>query len=123
MAVPTQRDKEQLTVQRRRALLDRELQRWLPLLIAHEQPERIILFGSYGTDQVSEWSDLALVVVKETEPRFLDRTRRILELLKPRVGVDLLVYTPQEFEQLCKERVFFRQEIVAKGKVLYERGG
>ena len=123
MAVSTQRDKEQKTVQSRRALLDRELQRWLPLLIAHEQPERIILFGSYGMDQVNEWSDLDLVVVKETELRFLDRTRRILELLKPRVGVDLLVYTPQEFEQLCRERAFFRQEIVAKGKVVYERGG
>jgi predicted nucleotidyltransferase len=123
VAVSTQRDKEQKTVQSRRALLDRELQRWLPLLIAHEQPERIILFGSYGTDQVNEWSDLDLVVVKETELRFLDRTRRVLELLKPRVGVDVLVYTPQEFEQLCRERAFFRQEIVAKGKVLYERSG
>ena len=31
----------------RRALLKRELGRWLPLLLAHEQPERIILFGSF----------------------------------------------------------------------------
>ena len=32
--------------QARRELLKRELNRWLPLLIAHEQPEKIILFGS-----------------------------------------------------------------------------
>jgi hypothetical protein len=51
---------------RERGLLKRELKRWLPLLIAHEQPEKIIVFGSYGTDQVGEWSDLDIVIVKET---------------------------------------------------------
>jgi hypothetical protein len=37
------------------------------------------------------------------------------------VGTDILVYTPQEFERLQHERAFFREEIVAKGIVLYER--
>ena len=41
---------------------------------------------------------------------------------RPRVGVDVLVYTPREFEQLSQERAFLREEIVAKGKVIYERG-
>jgi len=109
-------------VQERRALLERELNRWLPLLIAHEQPYKIILFGSYCAGQVSEWSDLDLVIIKETNAPFLDRTRQVLELLKPQVGLDVLVYTPKEFEQLCQERAFVRQEIVAKGKVIYEQG-
>jgi predicted nucleotidyltransferase len=122
MAVSLQRRDERTQTQTRRALLERELKRWLPLLIAHEQPDKIILFGSYCTDQVGEWSDLDLVIVKETQAAFLDRTRRVLELLKPQVGVDVLVYTPQEFEQLSRERAFVRQEIVAKGKVVYERG-
>jgi predicted nucleotidyltransferase len=122
MAVSLQRRDERTRTQTRRALLERELKRWLPLLIAHEQPDKIILFGSYCTDQVGEWSDLDLVIVKETQAAFLDRTRRVLELLKPQVGVDVLVYTPQEFEQLSRERAFVRQEIVAKGKVVYERG-
>jgi predicted nucleotidyltransferase len=122
MAVSLQRRDERTRTQTRRALLERELKRWLPLLIAHEQPDKIILFGSYCTDQVGEWSDLDLVIVKETQAAFLDRTRQVLELLKPQVGVDVLVYTPQEFEQLSRERAFVRQEIVAKGKVVYERG-
>ncbi len=107
--------------QERRAFLESELNRWLPLLIANEQPERIILFGSYPTGQVGEWSDLDLVVVKETNDRFLERGRRILALLQPKVGVDLLVYTPAEFAQLAQERAFVRDEVVAKGKVIYER--
>ena len=98
------------------------MSRWLPLLIAYEQPEKIILFGSYCTGQIGEWSDLDLVIIKETEAPFLDRTRRVLELLKPKVGVDVLVYTPAEFERMSRERAFVRQEIVGKGKVIYERG-
>lgn len=107
----------------RRESLERELARWLPLLIAHERPDKIILFGSYATGQVDEWSDLDMVIVKETQARFLDRTRQVLALLKPKVGLDVLVYTPEEFEQLCRERAFVRQEIVGKGKVIYERAG
>jgi predicted nucleotidyltransferase len=121
VAISTQRDKDASQAVSRRDQLDRELQRWLPILIDHEQPDKIILFGSYSTDQVDEWSDLDIVVIKKTRLRFLDRTRRVLELLQPQVGVDVLVYTPQEFEQLCRERAFFRQEILEKGKVVYER--
>jgi predicted nucleotidyltransferase len=123
VTVSAQPQKERGQVQRRRAFLERELGRWLPLLIAHEQPEKIILFGSYCTGQIGEWSDLDLVIIKETEAPFLDRTRRVLELLKPKVGVDVLVYTPAEFERMSRERAFVRQEIVGRGKVIYERGG
>lgn len=122
MTVSAQPQEERGQAQRRRAFLERELSRWLPLLIAYEQPEKIILFGSYCTGQIGEWSDLDLVIIKETEAPFLDRTRRVLELLKPKVGVDVLVYTPAEFERMSRERAFVRQEIVGKGKVIYERG-
>ena len=107
----------------RRALLKRELGRWLPLLLAHEQPERIILFGSYPAGHVSEWSDLDMVIVKDTQAPFLERVRRVLALLEPRVGLDVLVYTPQEFAELSRERPFLRDEVVAKGQVIYERVG
>jgi predicted nucleotidyltransferase len=107
----------------RRALLKRELGRWLPLLLSHEQPERIILFGSYPAGQVSEWSDVDMVIIKDTEAPFLERVRRVLALLEPRVGLDVLVYTPQEFAELSRERPFLRDEVVAKGQVIYERVG
>jgi predicted nucleotidyltransferase len=123
MAISPQQRKESAQAQARRAFLERELSRWLPLLITHEQPDKIILFGSYCTGQVDEWSDLDLVIIKKTKTPFLDRTRQVLELLKPQVGVDVLVYTPTEFEQLSQERPFVRREIVAKGKVIYERDG
>lgn len=122
MTTSPQRQARHSQAATRRALLERELKRWLPL-IAHEQPDKIIVFGSYWTDQIGEWSYLDIVIIKKTRAPFLDRTRQVLELLKPQVGVDVLVYTPKEFEQLRQERAFVRQEIVAKGRVVYERGG
>jgi predicted nucleotidyltransferase len=121
MVVSVQPAKEHRLAQLRRLSLERELKRWLPLLIAHERPKQIILFGSYCAGQVHEWSDLDLVIVKETQDAFLDRTRQVLDLLEPRVGVDVLVYTPEEFERLACERAFVRDEILGKGKVIYER--
>ena len=109
-------------IKARRESLERELDRWLPLLVAHERPEKIILFGSLCSGDLSEWSDLDLVIVKETQSPFLDRIRQVLELLKPQVGLDVLVYTPDEFERLSRERAFVRQEILGKGRVVYERG-
>jgi predicted nucleotidyltransferase len=103
-----------------RQRLQTELDRYLNLLIEHVVPEKVILFGSLASDQARVWSDIDLVIVVDTEARFLDRSKSVLRLLQPRVGVDVLVYTPQEFERLCRERLFFQEEIVEKGRVLYE---
>ncbi len=100
--------------------LEGELKRCVDLLVAHYAPEKIILFGSLAAGQAHLWSDIDLVMVGQTDLRFLDRTKAALLLLRPRVGLDLLIYTPEEFDQLSRERPFFRQEILT-GKVLYER--
>jgi len=107
--------------EKRQAMLYKELERWLPLLIDTLAPERIILFGSLNRGQVSEWSDIDLVVVQDTDLPFLKRIQQVLRLLHPKVGLDLLVYTPEEYATLVQERKFVRDEIAAKGKVLYER--
>ena len=36
-------------------------------------PERVILFGSYARGDVDEYSDVDVVVIKQTERRFLER--------------------------------------------------
>jgi uncharacterized protein len=106
----------------RKKLLEQELARYVSLLKEHGNPEKVILFGTLATGQVHEWSDIDLVIVERTELSFFQRLRRIRKLLQPRVGIDVMAYTPEEFNQLSAERPFFRDEIVAKGKVVYERG-
>jgi predicted nucleotidyltransferase len=105
----------------RHALLEAELTRYVKQLQEVYHPERILLFGSLASGRVGEWSDIDLVIIKESRQTFLDRIREVMHLLQPRVGVDILVYTPEEFAQLSRERPFVREEIIAKGKVLYER--
>jgi predicted nucleotidyltransferase len=114
--------KEMTGSYKRLALLEKELQRYLVLLRQHYRPHKILLFGSMAKGQVGEWSDLDLVIVADTDKRFLDRVKEVMLLLRPKIGVDILVYTQEEFEQLSHERPFFRTEILDKGKVLYERG-
>jgi len=104
-----------------RARLESELARLVDLLVREFSPHKIILFGSLAEGKPRLWSDIDLVVVMDTEKRFLDRSKDILLAFHPHVGVDVLVYTPQEFERLCRERPFFKEEIVGKGEVLYER--
>jgi predicted nucleotidyltransferase len=103
-------------------MLQRELNRWLPLLIENLEPEKILLFGSMANKSLNEWSDIDLVIVQNTRLPFYRRIKQALQLIHPKVGVDLLIYTPEEFSKLSRERRFFRDEILGNGKVLYARG-
>ena len=105
----------------RRNLLEAELNRYIALLAEYYRPQKVFLFGSMVDKTTGEWSDLDMVIIKETDRRFLDRIKEVMQLLRPRVGVDVLVYTPDEFAQLTRERAFVRDEIMGKGKVVYEQ--
>ncbi len=97
------------------------LEHILRTLIAHYQPEKIILFGSMATGQVGEWSDLDLVIIKDTPLPFVERAVEVALLCRARVGVDYLVYTPDEFKRMMAERnLFILEEVIGKGKVIYE---
>ncbi len=105
----------------RKTLLDQELARSLCLLTEHGNPEKVILFGTLAQGSVHEWSDIDLVVVEQTSLPFFQRLKRLRRILKPRVAMDVVQYTPEEFDRMCAERPFFREEILAKGRVVYER--
>ncbi len=107
----------------RKKTLDSELARFIRILKEQADPEKVILFGTLAGGVVHEWSDIDLVVVEKTDLPFFERLRRIRKLFRPKVGMDVMVYTPEEFDRLCAERPFFRDEIVAKGEVVYERRG
>jgi predicted nucleotidyltransferase len=108
------------TLERKR-LLQSELARYLRVLTQYEKPEQILVFGSLVTGEIHSWSDIDLIIVKETDLPFFQRLREIRKLIQPKVGTDILVYTPEEFEQLSRERPFFQQEILAKSVTIYER--
>jgi predicted nucleotidyltransferase len=108
--------------QKRHAELSIALQAILDKLIHEYRSEKIILFGSLATGNVGEWSDIDLAIIKETPKPFVDRSVEAAVLCRAPVGVDYLVYTPKEFSQLIRDKnPFIVEEVVHKGKVLYER--
>jgi predicted nucleotidyltransferase len=103
-------------------LIERELNRMMEILIRDYEPEKLILFGSAAQGEFHAWSDLDLVVIKKTSKPLLERIEEVLRLVRPRVGLDVLVYTPEEMETLVDERrSFVLDEIIYKGAVAYER--
>lgn len=109
------------TLAARKKRLEQELDRYLDILAAQDQPEQVILFGSLASGQLHQWSDIDLVVIKQTDLPFWPRLREVRQRLCPQVSTNILVYTPVEFTQLCQDRLFFQEEILAKGRVVYER--
>ena len=105
----------------RKQMLEKELDRFVKILVAEENPELILLYGSLVSGKIHESSDIDLVVVQDSDQPFFARTWEIRKMLKPQVGADILCYTPDEFGHMFHNRLFFKQEIVGKGKVLYER--
>ena len=51
----------------RKKLLEAELERYIRVLSQVENPDKVIVFGSLASGQVHEWSDIDLVIVKETD--------------------------------------------------------
>ncbi len=108
--------------EKRRYELSSALDKISETLIKEYQPEKIILFGSMVDQDVKEWSDLDIAIIKQTTKPFYQRLREVALLCRPTIGVDFLVYTPEEFQQfLADQNPFITEEIVNKGKVIYER--
>jgi len=107
--------------QKRWPAVERELKRIVARLRALD-PERVILFGSFARGDFHEDSDIDLVVVLNTDERFLDRIGRALEVIDV-AGFDVwpIVYTPAEINQMRARGSVFWAEIERDGKVLYER--
>ena len=101
--------------------LSQELKRIVSVLKTGYQPEKIVLYGSLAGGKVNRWSDLDLMVVKKTKKRFYDRIGEVLMLTNPREPVDFLVYTPSELQDMESYSYFIRDEVVKKGKILYEK--
>lgn len=91
-------------------------------LAAKLRPEKIILFGSYAYGRPKPESDVDLLVIMETSLRLRQQRLEISRALSPRpFPLDIIVRTPQELAQRIALGDTFLDEIMTRGKVLYER--
>lgn len=85
------------------------------------EPDKIILFGSYAAGNPTTDSDVDLLIIMDTQRSTWDLAVEISSTLKHSFPMDILVRTPQEITQRLTFGDFFIQDIMEKGKVLYER--
>src|SRR5262245_26693048 len=83
-------------------------------------PEKIILFGSYAYGTPREGSDVDLLVVMPARNE-IDQAYRIDVSVTRNFPLDLIVRTPDDLRWRLEEGDWFLREIVANGKVLYEK--
>lgn len=69
------------------------------------KPEHVILFGSRAGEDYLEQSDYDIIVVSEMFEgiHFLNRMTMLYELWDYDFDLDILAYTPEEFEEKKKE--------------------
>lgn len=84
-----------------------------------------IIFGSFARSDFSRKSDIDLIFVEDTEERFIDRIAKYYDALKDQkvlksYGLDVFVYTPQEYENMKKSENRFILKAIEEGKILYE---
>ncbi len=100
----------------------REIRAYARRIVEKFNPEKIILFGSYGYGKPSEDSDVDLLVVMKTRRRELKMIVEVRRACAPApFPLDLLVRRPEVLARRIKEGDWFLEEIVERGKVLYER--
>jgi uncharacterized protein len=83
-------------------------------------PDKIILFGSYAYGQPHEWSDVDILVVMPAYDEINQSIRITLAFQAP-FSLDLIVRTPEHLIRGLEEEDWFLREIIAKGKVIYEK--
>ena len=100
-------------------VLQREISR-LASAAAAMGAKKVILFGSTSKGNAGIFSDLDLLIIMDSELEFLKRTAEAYRQLKPEVGADILVYTPDELERMLQDKNEFIRQALTEGQVLYE---
>ncbi len=112
---------EEISVQAGPPLLSRsELEMRIRLHLATTGVKRALLFGSYARGTADAFSDVDLVFIEDTLRPFVERGLAHLPLFKMGVGVDLLVYTPKEYQMLKEQRNPLVERVEEEGITIYE---
>jgi predicted nucleotidyltransferase len=80
----------------------------LPTLLRRRGVEAAYVFGSWARGDADRLSDIDLIIVARSRRPFVDRFRDFPEILRAPAGIELLVYTPEEFTALRRTNRFVR---------------
>jgi len=81
--------------------------------------QKAVLFGSSARGRRDLFTDLDLLVVMQSDLDFIQRSAELRRRLEAGVDMDLLVYTPDEFERMAQHG--FLAHALETGQVIYEK--
>lgn len=99
------------------SVLDFDRHALLALIQDNLRPKKVIaayIFGSFARETENPWSDIDLIIVKDSSLPFIERPREFFDLLDIGVPLDILVYTPVEFAKMRSEENGFWKEVQSK---------
>ncbi|HKB14949.1 MAG TPA: nucleotidyltransferase domain-containing protein [Planctomycetota bacterium] len=103
-------------------MAEAELDRIVRVVVEKFDPERIVLFGSRAEGRAAPDSDADLLIVMRTSLPFWSRGGAIRSALGyQRLGLDLLVYTPEEIAGRAQDPFSLVHEILRTGRVLHAK--
>lgn len=87
------------------------------------KPHRIVLFGSFAWGKPRQYSDLDLLVIRDSNVSRPDERAMQMKTLFDDLDcpMDLFVYTPEEITASLGRGNLFIRDILAKGRLLYAR--
>jgi predicted nucleotidyltransferase len=101
--------------------ISEEVKRLVHRLIEDYKPQKMVLFGSLARGDYHEGSDIDLMLIKDTDRRFVDRIGDVIRLNNTKIPLEPVVYTPKEFKEMLAGKRDFAIAIQEEGVVLYER--
>lgn len=91
-------------------------------IVRNFNPIKVILFGSYAYGKPTVDSDVDILVIMNSRKRPVRRRLEVrLAIDTPSVPMDILVLTPGEIRRRLRWFDPFLDEVLAKGRVLFER--
>lgn len=86
------------------------------------KPDKIVLFGSYAYGKPNKDNDLDLFIIKNTKLSTSKRYAMVSGAVPRRlIAMDFVVRTPKEISRRLKGFDPFLEEVINKGRVLYEK--
>jgi predicted nucleotidyltransferase len=85
--------------------------RRLPAILRAHEVHAAFLFGSWARGDSDALSDIDLIVVAPSRRPFVERFRDYPDLVAAPAGIDLLVYTPAEFDRERRTNRFLRHAL------------
>lgn len=96
--------------------------KWIIEDLKPYKPDKIILFGSTARGESDEFSDIDIILIKDTKESFIQRIKNAGLMLRIELGgVDIIVWTPEEYKNMLNSNNYFIQKIKKERKIIYEK--